>query len=132
MPSGDATVHAGFVVVALFFGSFLVAGGVLSKPVVATAQADKGSAVLVWDAGIGEIWLWGRGKGGDECHVCCALSAAAAGGTVGRRGSGSREIAVPLCSPVLLGGMLHIGACYCCQLIGVGGCEAECGGEVLL
>ena len=47
------------VVVELVFGSFLVAGGVLSEPMVAAADADKGGAVFVGDRWVGEVGLGG-------------------------------------------------------------------------
>ena len=58
-PFVGAAGAAGFVVVELVFGSFLVAGGVLSEPMVAAADADKGGAVFVGDRWVGEVGLGG-------------------------------------------------------------------------
>ena len=58
-PFVGAARAAGFVVVELIFGSFLVAGGVLSEPMVAATDPDKGGAVFVGDGRVGKVGLGG-------------------------------------------------------------------------
>ena len=86
-PGGNGTVQAGLFVVAGLFCRFLVAGGVLGKPVVAAAQANKGGAVFGRDGGVGEVGLGAGREGRDKRQVRCALGAAAAGAVCGRSGS---------------------------------------------
>ena len=50
----------------LFFGSFLVARGVLSEPVVPTSEACHGAAVLCWDGWGGEVGLASESEVGEK------------------------------------------------------------------
>lgn len=80
-PGMEATPLARGEVMALFFGGFLVAGGMLSKPMVATSKACESASVSTGDGGGVKVGLArGRENGADGAVMGTLGGAAWCGG----------------------------------------------------